>query len=271
MPQNKVVIITGASSGIGDATARQFGRQGATVVLAARRKERLESLASIINQMDGAAALPVATDVSQQTSVQALVDATLAEYGRVDVLVNNAGFGRMDWLEKLSPAKDIDRQVQVNLLGAIYTAQAVLSPMMVQRSGHIINVASVAGMVATPTYSVYAACKFGLRGFGEALRREAAVWGVHVSTLFPGTVQTEFASHTGANRKTGTQMPARLILTADDVANVIVGLVRRPRREVILPWTLRPMMALNRLLPGLVDWIIRQQFVLPERKDELTP
>lgn len=267
--KDKVVIITGASSGIGAVTAKHFGRLGARVVLAARRKERLAALADEISALPGAAALPVVTDVSQHESIQALVDTTLAEFGRVDVLVNNAGFARLNWLDKLDPIRDIEMQVRVNLLGAIYVAQAVLVPMMAQRSGHIINMASVAGKVATPTYTVYAACKYGLAGFAEALRREARAWGIYVSTVFPGAVATEFSQHAGIDRKTGASMPSWLVLTPDDVAEAVVGLVRRPRRELILPRIMGPMLSLNRAFPGVVDRMIQRRFVLPERGEEL--
>lgn len=268
--KDKVVIITGASSGIGATTAKHFGTLGARVVLAARRKERLVALADEIGALPGAAALPVVTDVSQHESIQALVDTTLAEFGRVDVLVNNAGFARLNWLDKLDPIRDIEMQVQVNLLGAIYVAQAVLVPMMAQRSGHIINMASVAGKFATPTYTVYAACKYGLAGFAEALRREARAWGIYVSTVFPNAVATkEFAQHAGIDRKTGMTTPSWLVLTPDDVAEAVVGLVRRPRRELILPRIMGPMLSLNRAFPGVVDRMIQRRFVLPERGEEL--
>src|SRR6185503_3666277 len=171
--KDKVIIVTGASSGIGEATARQFAGEGAKVVLAARRVDRLESLAQEIDRMGaGAETLVVQADLSKLEDIQSLINQTLNKYGRIDVLVNNAGFGRLDWLEKLDPLKDIQSQFDVNVLGVIQTTRQALPVMMKQRSGHIINMCSMAGLVATPTYTIYAACKHAVHGFSEALRRE---------------------------------------------------------------------------------------------------
>ena len=267
-PQDAVTLITGASSGIGEATARAFGRLGGRVVLAARRADRLETLAREI-EAGGAQALPVAADLSRLPDIQRLLDATLERFGRLDVLVNNAGFGRLDWLEKLDPVKDIEAQFAVNVLGVVQTTRLALPVMIRQRAGHIINMASMAGWVATPTYSIYAASKFAVRGFSEALRREVRPWGIHVSVLYPGGVQTEFASHAGIRRKTRASTPKSWVLTADDVARAIVQVVRRPRPTILLPWQWTFSALLNQLAPGLVDWVTIRQFTRIERAEEL--
>ena len=125
--QGKVVVVTGASSGIGEATARQFGREGARVVLAARRVDRLESLAEEIKAMGtGAETLVVAADLSKLEDIQSLINQTVSRFGRIDVLVNNAGFGRLDWLENLDPKKDIEAQFDVNVLGVVQTTRQAL-------------------------------------------------------------------------------------------------------------------------------------------------
>ena len=192
-PKGKVVIVTGASSGIGEATARQFGREGSKMVLAARRVDRLQSLAQEITSMGtGADVLVVQADLSKLEDIQAMVKQTIDKYGRIDVLVNNAGFWRLDWLEKLDPVKDIQGQFDVNVMGVIQTTRQALPVMIKQRSGSIINMCSMAGLVATPTYSIYAACKHAVHGFSEALRREVKPWGIHVSMIYPGGVTTEF-------------------------------------------------------------------------------
>ena len=202
--KGKVVIVTGASSGIGEATARQFGREGAKLVLAARRVDKLEALAQEILAMgSGAETFVVQADLSKLEDIQALIKQTLDKFGRIDVLVNNAGFGRLDWLENLDPVKDIQSQFDVNVLGVIQTTRQALPVMMKQRSGHIINMCSMAGLVATPTYTVYAACKHAVHGFSEALRREVKPWGIDVSMIYPGGVLTEFQAHAGIKRKTG--------------------------------------------------------------------
>ncbi|HLE90157.1 MAG TPA: SDR family NAD(P)-dependent oxidoreductase, partial [Anaerolineales bacterium] len=138
--KGKVVIVTGASSGIGEATARQFAREGAKVVLAARRVDRLEALAEEITSMGtGAEAFVVQADLSKLEDIQSLIKQTLDKYGRIDVLVNNAVFGRIDWLEKLDPVKDIQGQFDVNVMGVIQTTRQALPVMIKQRSGSIIN------------------------------------------------------------------------------------------------------------------------------------
>src|SRR6266542_5605778 len=144
-PKGKVVIVTGASSGIGEATARQLAREGAKVVLAARRVDRLEALAQEIAAMGtGAETLVVQADLSKLEDIQSLINQTRERFGRIDVLVNNAGFGRLDWLEKLDPIKDIQSQFDVNVLGVIQTTRQALPVMIKQRSGHVINMCSMA-------------------------------------------------------------------------------------------------------------------------------
>jgi NADP-dependent 3-hydroxy acid dehydrogenase YdfG len=267
--KGKVVIITGASAGIGEAAAREFARSGARVALAARRAERLEALAGEI-RAGGGEALAVPADLGRLADIQNLVQQTLARFGRVDVLFNNAGFGRLDWLEKLDPA-DIEALVAVNVLGVIQTARQVLPVMIRQRSGCIINMASVAGLIGTPTYSIYAASKFAVRGFSEALRREAAPWGIRVSVVCPGGVRTEFAAVARIRRKTRLSTPGPLVLTPERVARVVVGLARHPRPPPVLvfPWLFRLPVWLNYSFPRLADWIIQRRFTIAERGEEL--
>jgi short-subunit dehydrogenase len=268
--KGKVVVVTGASSGIGEATARQFGRDGAKVVLAARRVDRLEALSQEISAMNtGAETLVVQADLSKLEDIQSLIKQTIDKFGRIDVLVNNAGFGRLDWLENLDPVKDIQSQFDVNVMGVIQTTRQALPVMIKQRSGHIINMCSMAGLVATPTYSIYAACKHAVHGFSEALRREVKPWGIDVSMIYPGGVVTEFASHAGIKRKTKATTPKALLLTAEQVANAVVQLVHRPRAMWILPWPWSFTVWMNRNLNWLVDYTTIKNFTIPERADEL--
>jgi short-subunit dehydrogenase len=266
--KNKVVIVTGASSGIGEAAAREFGRQGAKVVLAARRVDKLQSLAQEINSM-GTETLVAQADLSKLEDIQNLVSQTLEKFGRIDILVNNAGFGRLDWLEKLDPMKDIQAQMDVNVMGVIQTTRQVLPVMMKQRSGSIINMCSMAGLVATPTYTIYAATKHAVHGFSEALRREVKPWGIDVSLIYPGGVVTEFNQHAGINRKTKTSTPKFLLLTAEQVAEAVVKLVRRPRRMLVIPWQWNVTVFMNKFIPGFVDYTTIHRFTIPEREDEL--
>jgi len=260
-----VVLITGASSGIGEAAAHLFSAAGYRLALAARRLDRLQHLAEQI-QTAGGDVLVVQTDVSSLADIENMVGRTLDAYGRIDVLFNNAGIGRIKWLEDLDPVEDIQQQVQVNLTGASLSARAVLPAMMAQRSGHIINMASMAGQTGTPTYTAYAATKFGLRGFSQALRREVGVWGIKVSTLYPGGVATDFASHLAAERKTGVTTPKNMLLTAEGVAGTAVDIAQgRRSREVVLPPVNRLVVWLNVHFPRLVDWVIERKFTRPER------
>ena len=269
-PKGKVVIVTGASSGIGEATARQFGREGAKVVLAARRVDRLESLAREITSMGtGAEVLVVQADLSKLEDIQSLIQKTLDKFGRIDVLINNAGFGRLDWLEKLEPIKDIQGQFDVNVLGVIQTTRQALPVMIQQRSGHIIQMCSMAGLVGTPTYTIYSACKHAVHGFSEALRREVKPWGIDVSMIYPGGVTTEFGAHAGINRKTKATTPKFMLLTADDVGRAVVSLVRRPRAMWIIPWLWTFTMWMNRNFNWFVDYTTINRFTIPEREEEL--
>ena len=268
--KGRVVIVTGASSGIGEATSREFGRQGAKVVLAARRVDKLQALAQEIKGMgSGAETLVVQADLSKLEDIQSLVVQTLEKFGRIDILVNNAGFGRLDWLENLDPVKDIQAQMDVNVMGVIQTTRQVLPLMIKQRSGSIINMCSMAGLVGTPTYTIYAASKHAVHGFSEALRREVKPWGIDVSLIYPGGVVTEFTQHAGIKRKTKAATPKFMLLTAEQVGSAVVKLVRRPRRMWIIPWLWSVTAFLNKLMPGFVDYTTITRFTIPEREDEL--
>jgi len=264
MSNQPVILVTGASSGIGEAAARLFAREGYRVSLGARRLERLQTLAQEI-EAAGGQSLAVQADLAKLEDIQTLVRSTLDHFGQVDVLLNNAGFGRLKWLEDLNPVDDVQAQLQINLIATILVAREVLPHMIERRSGHIINMASLGGYVATPTYTVYSASKFGVRGFTEALRREVGVFGIRVSGIYPGSVRTEFKSHTGARRKTGRTTPENLRLDSEEVAQAVLSVVRHPRRELIIPWQMRLSVWMNILFPGIVDRIIENRFTRLER------
>jgi short-subunit dehydrogenase len=264
MADQPVILITGASSGIGEATALRFARGGYAVVLAARRMDRLQALAEKIRAEAGEA-LPVEADLTRLEDIHSLVDIAVEQNGKIDVLFNNAGFGRITWLENLDPIEDIDTLIRVNLLGTILTTQAVIPHMIARRSGHIVNMSSMAGLIATPTYSIYAASKFGIRGFSESMRRELGVYNIFVSVIYPGAVETEFKQHAGIRRKTGITTPKGLRLQSEDVAERIWGIVRRPARSTVMPGIMRLAVFLNALAPGLVDRAIARRFTRLER------
>jgi len=259
-----VLVVTGASSGIGAATAELFGRRGYRVVLAARRVERLEALAREIAARGGEA-LPVATDVTQLHEIRNLVDVVVGRFGQIDVLFNNAGLGRSRLLEDSDPEKEIELQLRVNLSGLIQTTRAVLPHMIERRRGHIINMSSIAGLVGTPAFSVYSATKSSLHGFGESLRREVKRYGIFVSTIYAGAVDTEFAQHSGITGKVAVSTPRSLRPTAEDVARTVLRVVDRPRRVVVIPGPMRFLVWTNRLFPGLVDWFVERRLNGAER------
>jgi NADP-dependent 3-hydroxy acid dehydrogenase YdfG len=185
----KVVVITGASSGLGEATARHLSQLGATVVLGARRVERIEALAGEL-ESGGAKAMAVQTDVTQSGQVQRLVDAAVDAYGRIDVMINNAGLMPHSPLDRLKIA-DWDRMIDVNIKGVLYGIAAALPPMQQQKSGHFINVSSVAGHKVRPGSAVYAATKHAVLAISEGLRQEVKPYGIRTTVISPGAVATE--------------------------------------------------------------------------------
>lgn len=254
---DKVVLITGASSGFGADTARLFAKEGCIVILAARRMDRLTELADQL-RAEGCQAMVVNLDVTEQSQIEAAVRQVLDTFGRIDILFNNAGFAQLNWLETLEPVAHIDEQINVNLRGTIQLTRAVLPSMLARRSGTIINMSSVAGLLPAPMYSIYAATKFGVRGFTAALRREVIPFGVKVCGVFPGPAVTEFSQHTGSNNgiRKYIKIPTWTNMSSAYVARKIVAVAKHPRRTVILPWWFRPIFAIDLLFPGLVDWIL---------------
>jgi hypothetical protein len=248
----RTVIVTGASSGIGEATARAFGRAGDRVVLAARRLDRLQRLAAEIPD-----SVAVQADLTRHEDIARLVETTVARLGGIDVLVNNAGLGRYDWLERI-PEEDILAEVSVNLTAPILLARAVLPAMQARRRGVIINVASVAAKIGTPTTSIYNATKFGIDGFSQALRRELLPQGIQVCVIYPGPVAgTEFGAKA---RPESTRLrmgqPRWTRTDTDTVARAIVGLADHPRARRVLPWPFGVAIAVNALWPALVDRLV---------------
>jgi NADP-dependent 3-hydroxy acid dehydrogenase YdfG len=187
--EGKVVVITGASSGLGEATARLLSAQGATVVLGARRVDRIEAVAHELAR-SGGKALAVPTDVTDYEQVKRLVDAAVETYGRIDVIINNAGLMPLSPLERLK-IDDWNRTIDVNIKGVLYGIAAALPYMKEQKSGHIINVSSVAGHKVRPGSSVYAATKHAVRALSEGLRQEVKPYNIRTTVISPGAVATE--------------------------------------------------------------------------------
>jgi NADP-dependent 3-hydroxy acid dehydrogenase YdfG len=187
--EGKVVVITGASSGLGEATARHLSAQGATVVLAARRTNRIKSLADEINN-NGGKALAITTDVTELDQIKKLVDKAVEEFGRVDVMLNNAGLMPFSPLERLK-VDEWDQLIDVNIKGVLNGIAAALPYMKEQKSGHFINVSSVAGHVVVPGGVVYCATKHAVRAISEGLRKEVKPYNLRTTIISPGAVATE--------------------------------------------------------------------------------
>jgi NADP-dependent 3-hydroxy acid dehydrogenase YdfG len=191
--EGKIAVITGASSGLGAATARYLANRGAIVVLGARRRERIEALADELKG-NGAKALARTTDVTDRAQVKALVDAAVERFGRVDVMLNNAGLMQQSPLERLM-VDEWDNMVDINIKGVLYGIAAVLPHMQRQKAGHVINVSSVAGHKVTPAGVVYSATKHAVRAITEGLRQEVKAYNIRTTIISPGAVATELPSH----------------------------------------------------------------------------
>jgi NADP-dependent 3-hydroxy acid dehydrogenase YdfG len=187
--EGKVVVITGASSGLGEATARLLSAQGASVVLGARRIDRLRVLADELSRRGGKA-LAVPTDVIQCDQVKRLVDAAVQTYGRIDVMINNAGLMPQALLERLK-IDEWNQMIDVNIKGVLYGIAAALPHMKQQKAGHFINVSSVAGHRVGPGFAVYAATKYAVRALSEGLRQEVKPYNIRTTVISPGAVATE--------------------------------------------------------------------------------
>lgn len=247
-----VVIVTGASSGIGAATALACGREGMRVALAARRKDRLERVAEDVRAAGGEPRV-VPTDVADEAAVRALVEGSVAAWGRLDVLINNAGIGLLARVGETGAA-EFDQLMRVNFLGAVYGVLAALPHMRRRRSGHIVNVASAVGKRASPFRAAYVASKFALVGFSEALRMELRGEGIHVTCVCPIGTATEF--HEVETNRLGVPGRGGPIQSAEHVARSIVRALRRPRAEIHPYPPARLLFLANDVAPGLVDRLL---------------
>lgn len=226
--EGKVVVITGASSGLGEATARLLSAQGIYLVLGARRMNRLESLTNELNT-NGGKVIAVETDVVDRKQVKALVDKAIETYGHIDVIVNNAGIMPLSLLEDLK-IDEWDQMIDVNIKGVLYGIAAALPYMKAQKSGHIINVASVSGHKVGPSAAVYAATKHAVRALTEGLRQEVKPYNIRTTVISPGAVATELPNTiSGSNISEGiNKFYEALAIPADSFARVVAFAISQP-------------------------------------------
>src|SRR6516165_5090210 len=224
----KVVVITGASSGLGEATARLLCVQGASVVLGARRDDRLQSLAKELNS-SGAKVFAVTTDVTQYDQVKRLVDRAVQTYGRIDVMIKNAGLMPQSPLERLK-IDEWDRMIDVNIKGVLYGIAAALPYMKEQKAGHIINVSSVAGHKVAPGFAVYAATKFAVRALSEEVRQEVKPYNIRTTVISPGAVATELLNSITEPdvAETVRKRVEEIALPADSFARAVAFAISQP-------------------------------------------
>ncbi|MEH2047892.1 SDR family NAD(P)-dependent oxidoreductase [Nostoc sp.] len=237
----KVAIITGASSGIGAATAIALAEEGAHVAIAARRIERLNEIAQKIEAVGGKA-LPIVTDVSDETQVNSLVQKVNTTLGRIDILVNNAGVGGLGTIEDGDSA-EWRRQFDLNVLGLLYATHAVLPIFKAQGVGHVVNLSSVAGRITRAGMGVYSATKWGVNAISEALRQEVHKDNIRVTIIEPGLVATEFIDNItdpAAKQALEARFKAVTPLQPEDIARAIVYAVTQPPHVNVNEILIRP-------------------------------
>lgn len=237
--QDKVVIITGASSGIGEATAKELASKGAKLVLAARREDRLKRLQEEI-QNNGGQAIYKVTDVTSHEQMEELAEFALKEFGKIDVMVNNAG------LMPLSPVyekkiNEWDTMIDVNIKGVLYGIAAVLPSMRDRKEGHIINISSVAGHLIGPSGSVYSGTKFAVRAITEGLRKEECVNNIRTTIISPGAVASELPETiSGSELKSAIDDFYKVAIPAESIARTIAFAIEQPSDVAINEMIIRP-------------------------------
>lgn len=252
----RVIAITGASAGIGQATALRLARTGASIALCARRRERLDEVAAEIVKTGGQA-LAVVADVTSQEAMQLFVEKTIERFGTLDVMMCNAGFGIYGAIDDVTPDQ-MHRLMDINYFGTYYAARAALSIFRQQRRGHIVIVSSIVGKRGVPYMGAYAATKFAQIGMAECLRSELHGSNIHVSVVCPVSTVTEFTDV--MTRETGAGVSESLgpAQSAEQVAEAIVRAIDKPVPEVYPYFKSRGLVLLNAIAPGFTDKIVQK-------------
>lgn len=248
----KIVVVTGASMGIGEAIASRFAAEGASVVLLSRDTARAEAARTRIGHPERTVAL--SCDVRHSEEIDRVLGLTLHHFKRVDVWVNNAGHGLLDSVAEVDMAA-CHELFETNFFGALSAMQAVIPVMRQQGGGSIINISSVAGHIPLPYHGAYSATKFALNAIGKAARVELKNDGIHVLTVCPGYVRTAFSENAVRGNELKKVRPGSIRgITAERVANATLEGYRKRKREVIVPWTMHVPVKLYQLFPALVEW-----------------
>ena len=254
--KDKVIVITGASSGIGEASAEEFAKRGANIVLVARRKDKLEKVEKSLTKYP-VKILSVICDVSEKEQVKQMVEKVLETFPQVDVLVNNAGFVIYGKVEELS-IEDVESQMKTNYFGTIYCTKLFLPHFLKQNSGHIVNVASVGGSFGVPGIATYCATKFALLGFSEGLYHELHETNVGVTVVSPIMVRTNLFDH--PSFKNFTKHATGISLSSETVAKAIVKAANSSRLELVVPSVVRVGIWFKQTFPFFVNPIIGNAF-----------
>ena len=253
--KNKIVVITGASSGIGEAAAIQFAKNGANIVLVGRRKEKLTEVEKKLSKYN-IQTLVCSCDVSNKSQVKEMSKTILEKFGRIDILVNNAGFAIYGKVSDLA-IEQIENQMGTNYFGMIYCIKNFLPTMLEQKSGHIVNVASVAGSFGLPGIASYCATKFAMLGFSEGLKHELKGTGIGVTVVSPIMVRTNFFDNPSF-----ASMPkhSSTSLSADHVAKAILRAANSSRLEIIVPAFVRGAIWAKHTFPFLINPVVGSIF-----------
>ena len=258
----KVVIITGASSGIGEQSAKEFAKLGARIVLVSRNRERLEEVATRLSKYESQI-LVCPCDVSKKDQVEQLSKVVLEKFDSVDILVNNAGFGVYNTVNNIS-IEEMEAQMLTNFFGIMYCTKIFLQKMLKQGSGHIVNVASVAGSIGIPGMASYCASKFAMLGFSEALFHELKGTGVGITVVSPIMVRTNFFDGKSFDKMPRYSMTS---LSASTVAKAVVRASSSPRLEIVVPQVVRFAIWLKQTFPYLINPLIGGIFRKSMRSD----
>ncbi len=247
----KVVVVTGASMGIGEAIAKLFVDEGARVVLLSRDAGRAEAARSRIGHTENTLAL--SCDVRNREEIDRVVSLTLHHFQRIDVWINNAGHGLMDTVADVK-MDALHETFDTNFFGTVECMQAALAVMKQQDSGTIINISSVAGHIPLPFHAVYSATKFAMNAFGKAANAELKGSGIHVMTVCPGYVRTDFGANAIKGREAKTVRPSSIRgISVERVARAVLRGYLTQKREVVVPWAMHLAIKAYQLFPGLVE------------------